>query len=79
MVQVRFTYITTGDYPVFVIAKCLDHRDTLVLIESLHNLEGVEEVKTQMVLDRIKEDPTVIIPDFHPPPSAKTSKDVRHE
>jgi len=32
------------------------------LIENLRNLPEVEEVKTQLVLDRIKEDPTIIIP-----------------
>ena len=40
------------------------------LIEQLRNLPGVEEVKTQIVLDRIKEDTTIIIPDVF-------SKDVR--
>jgi len=28
----------------------------------LRNLPGVEEIKTQIVLDRIKEDTTIIIP-----------------
>jgi hypothetical protein len=31
-------------------------------MQRMRDLPGVEEVKTQMVLDRIKEDPTVIIP-----------------
>lgn len=63
MKEIKFAYIITGDYPVFIMAKCLDHMDAIDLIESLRNLPGVEEVKTQVVLDRIKEDPTVIIPD----------------
>ncbi len=62
MPEIKFAYITTGDYPVFVMAKCLDHGNAMMLIEQLRNLPGVEEVKTQMVLDRIKEDPTIIIP-----------------
>jgi len=62
MPEIKFAYITTGDYPVFVMAKCLGHDHAMRLIEQLRNLPGVEEVKTQMVLDRIKEDPTVIIP-----------------
>jgi len=33
------------------------------IIENLRNLPGVEEVKTQIVLDKIKEDPSVIIPE----------------
>jgi len=31
------------------------------LIEKLRNLLGVEEVKTEIVLDRIKENTTIII------------------
>jgi hypothetical protein len=33
------------------------------LIEKLRNLPGVEEVKTGIDLDRIKEDHTIIIPE----------------
>ena len=40
-------------------AKCLVHEDSIFLIENLRNLPEVEEVKTQLVLDRIKEDPTI--------------------
>ncbi|MFX1337852.1 MAG: hypothetical protein ACFFDK_04530 [Promethearchaeota archaeon] len=42
--------------------KCLDHDGALQQIEELRNLLGVEEIKTH-VLDRIKEDHTIIIPD----------------
>jgi len=41
----------------------LVQKDSMNLIEQLRNLPGVEEVKTQIVLDRIKEDTTIIIPD----------------
>jgi lipid A disaccharide synthetase len=44
------------------VAKCLDHEDSMGFIENLRNLPEVEEVKTQLVLDKIKEDPTIIIP-----------------
>jgi len=63
MNKVKYAYIVTGEYPLFVMAKCLDHTDSLDLIEDLRNLPGVEELKTQIVLDRIKEDPSIIIPD----------------
>jgi hypothetical protein len=33
------------------------------LVQKLRELLGVEEVKTQIVLDRIKEDTTIIIPE----------------
>jgi len=63
MEKIKFAYIITGDYPIFVMAKCLDHSDSMKIIENLRNLPGVEEVKTQIVLDKIKEDPSVIIPE----------------
>ena len=62
MEKIKFAYVITGDYPIFVMAKCLDHSDSMEIIENLRNLPGVEEVKTQIVLDKIKEDPSVIIP-----------------
>ncbi|MFX1316861.1 MAG: Lrp/AsnC family transcriptional regulator [Promethearchaeota archaeon] len=62
MVKVKYAYIITGEYPLFIMAKCLDHTDSMELIETLRNLPGVEEIKTQIVLDKIKEDPSVIIP-----------------
>ena len=43
-------------------AKCLDHGDSMKLIDQLQNLPEEEEVKTQIVLDRIKENTTIIIP-----------------
>ena len=61
---VKYGYIVTGEYPIFIMAKCLDHEDSMKLIERLRKLPGVEEVKTQIVLDRIKEDTTIIIPEI---------------
>ena len=55
--------MVTGEYPLFIMAKCLDHEDSMRLIDQLRNLPGVEEVKTQIVLDKIKEDPSVTIPE----------------
>jgi len=63
MEEVKHAYIVTGEYPIFISFKCLDHEDAMKLIERLRNLPGVEEVKTQIVLDRIKEDPRIIIPE----------------
>ena len=60
---IKYGYVVTGEYPIFIMAKCLDHEDSMRLIEQLRNLPGVEEVKTQIVLDRIKEDTTIIIPE----------------
>ena len=63
MNKIKYGYIVTGEYPIILMFKCLDHQEMIELIEELRNLSGVEEVKTQIVLDRIKEDHTIIIPD----------------
>lgn len=63
MEEIKYAYIVTGEYPLFISFKCLDHEDAMKLIEKLRNLPGVEEVKTQIVLDKIKEDPRIIIPE----------------
>ncbi|MBA7610271.1 Leucine-responsive regulatory protein [subsurface metagenome] len=62
MEKIKYAYVVTGEYPLFIMAKCLNHQDSMGLIETLRNLPGVEEIKTQIVLDRIKEDTTIIIP-----------------
>ena len=50
MKQIKFGYVVTGD-----------HEDSMTIIENLRNFPGVEEVKTQIVIDKIKEDSSVII------------------
>jgi DNA-binding Lrp family transcriptional regulator len=61
--QVKYAYIVTGEYPLIVMFKCLNHANAMVLIEKLRKMPGVEEIKTQIVLDRIKEDHSIIIPE----------------
>ncbi len=63
MEKIKYAYVVTGEYPLFIMAKCLNHNDSMGLIETLRNLPGVEEVKTEIVLDRIKEDHSIIIPE----------------
>ena len=63
MEKIKYAYVVTGEYPLFIMAKCLEHSDSMGLIETLRNLPGVEEVKTEIVLDRIKEDHSIIIPE----------------
>ncbi|TKJ19406.1 MAG: hypothetical protein CEE43_15350 [Promethearchaeota archaeon Loki_b32] len=62
MEKIKYAYVVTGEYPLFIMAKCLNHQDSMGLIEKLRNLPGVEEVKTEIVLDRIKEDHSIVIP-----------------
>jgi len=63
MEKIKYAYVVTGEYPLFIMAKCLNHQDSMGLIETLRNLPGVDEVKTEIVLDRIKEDHSIIIPE----------------
>jgi len=63
MPQVKYAYIVTGERPIIAMFKCLNHEEAMGLIEELRKLPGVEEVNTQIVLDRIKEDHSIIIPE----------------
>ena len=60
--EIKYAYIVTGEYPIFLMFKCLGHDQAMQVIDKLRKLPGVEEVKTEIVLDRIKEDHTIIIP-----------------
>jgi DNA-binding Lrp family transcriptional regulator len=60
--EIKYAYIVTGEYPIFIMFKCLGHEQAMNVIGKLRKLPGVEEVKTEIVLDRIKEDHSIIIP-----------------
>jgi len=38
--QVKYAYIVTGEYPLIVMFKCLNHEDAMFLIEKLRNMPG---------------------------------------
>ena len=63
MIKIKYAYVVTGEYPLILMFKCLNHEDAMEQIEQLRNISGVEEVKTEIVLDRIKEDHTILIPE----------------
>lgn len=63
MEKIKYVYVVTGEYPLFIIAKCLNHQDSMGLIETLRNLLGIDEVKTEIVLDRLKGDHSIPIPE----------------
>lgn len=60
--KINAAYLTSGEFPLILMAKCLNHNDSLHLVDQLRNFEWVQEVKTQIVMDCIKEDPSVLIP-----------------
>ena len=63
MEKIKYAYVVTGEYPLFIMAKCLNHQDSMGLIETLRNLLGIDEVKTEIVLDRLKGDHSIPIPE----------------
>ncbi|MHA1791962.1 MAG: Lrp/AsnC family transcriptional regulator [Promethearchaeota archaeon] len=63
MREIKYSYIVTGEYPIFLMAKCISHEDAIRLINKLRENKNIEDIKTQMVLERVKEDHTIIIPE----------------
>lgn len=59
--KIKYIYITSGEYPLFLMAKCFGHQELLEIVEKLQKIEGVEEVKTEIVMDCIKEDHSIHI------------------
>lgn len=52
MEKIKYAYVVTREYPLFIMAKNLNHQDSLSLIETLHNLPGVEEKYLFIILHR---------------------------
>ena len=55
--------IMAGEDPIFCIAKCVDKPQQITLLERLNQVKGIEKIRTQVVLQRIKEDMRVSIPE----------------
>ncbi|MHA1166719.1 MAG: Lrp/AsnC family transcriptional regulator [Candidatus Hodarchaeales archaeon] len=55
-------YQVSGVYPLLCIAKCISKDAQIDLLESVKAINGIEEVTTQVVLRKIKEDMRVRIP-----------------
>ena len=55
-------YQISGDYPIFCMAKCLDKGDNIQLLENIKKVDGIEDISTQIVMQRIKEDLRVKVP-----------------
>ncbi|MHA1820615.1 MAG: Lrp/AsnC family transcriptional regulator [Promethearchaeota archaeon] len=54
--NINAIYQISGAYPILCIAKCVSKQNQIELIEQVKNVDGVEEVITQVVLRKIKED-----------------------
>lgn len=55
-------YQVSGAYPIFCMAKCVEKEDEISLLEMVKKVQGVEEIVTQIVLQRHKEDFRINIP-----------------
>ncbi len=55
-------YQVSGSQPIFCMAKCVEKEDQIDLLEQVKAIGGIEEINTQVVLQKVKEDMRVAIP-----------------
>ena len=60
--EINAIYQVSGAFPIFCFAKCVEKTDQIDLLERIKTVKGIEEISTQVVLQRIKEDMRVRIP-----------------
>lgn len=60
--KINAVYQISGNYPVFCMAKCIAKEDQIKLLEEVQKFPGIEEIHTQVVLQRAKEDMRITIP-----------------
>lgn len=60
--RINFVYMVSGSFPIMGMAKCISKESQIDLIEAIKRINGVEEVTTQVVLKRVKEDIQLDIP-----------------
>ena len=60
--QINAIYQVSGNYPIFCLAKCIEKGDQISLLERVKQIDGIEEVHTNVVLQRVKEDMRIKIP-----------------
>ena len=60
--KINFLYMVSGNFPIMGMAKCLSKDAQIDLLEAIKKIHGVEEVTTQIVMRRLKEDTSLEIP-----------------
>jgi DNA-binding Lrp family transcriptional regulator len=60
--KINFLYMVSGSFPIMGMAKCLSKESQIYLLEAIKKIPGVEEITTEVVLRRLKEDPQLEIP-----------------
>ncbi|MHA1673545.1 MAG: Lrp/AsnC family transcriptional regulator [Promethearchaeota archaeon] len=54
-------YQISGDYSIFCLSKCADKLEQIEILEMVKSIEGVDNLKTAVVLQKAKEDMRVFI------------------
>jgi DNA-binding Lrp family transcriptional regulator len=60
--KINLLYMISGNFPIMGMAKCLSKDAQIDLLEAIKKIHGVEEVSTQLVMRRLKEDSSLEIP-----------------
>ena len=61
--EINAVYQVSGAQPIFCIAKCVEKNDQIKLLERVKKIKGIEEITTHVILQRVKEDMRVRIPE----------------
>ena len=54
--EINLIYQISGDYPIYCMFKCDDKDHQIALLERIKQIDGVEDLKTNIVMKKIKED-----------------------
>jgi DNA-binding Lrp family transcriptional regulator len=60
--DIKMLYVVTGEYPIFLLAKCLSKEEQMALYERIRHIPGIDDIKTQVVIKKVKEDLRIRIP-----------------
>ena len=60
--KINCIYQISGEFPILLVVKCISKSKQIEMIETIKRIKGIEEVKTEIVMDRIKEDVRLAIP-----------------
>ncbi|MHA1520672.1 MAG: Lrp/AsnC family transcriptional regulator [Promethearchaeota archaeon] len=59
--QLNAIYQISGDYPIFCLSKCASKLEQIAILELVKSIDGIDNLKTSIVLQRAKEDMRVHI------------------
>lgn len=59
--QVNLVYQISGEYSIFCLSKCAEKSDQIELLERIKRIDGIEDMKTSVVLQKAKEDMRALV------------------